>query len=325
MRRWIILALVVALAAVGLGACGQTDEQAAQKGSGGQGQASAPIRLAVGIDSIYSPMFLAAEQGIFKREGLNVEVRQFAQGGEGVDALIAGSMDAAGTGDSTFLLKSAQGQLRALGVWVRDTGNYIKLVVRPQITSVRQIKTFGVVPGSVAEYGTAKLLEHEHIDPSSVKLVQAGPPELPALLDKGDIDAFVVWEPWPTKAQQLGMKVLEPARAWGFSYFLLIAVKPEWLDAHRNEAKALMRALAEADRQVEANPGAAAQATLNATKIDPKLTEQAVKQLDFAVEPFSQADRAHLADLAAFLRDRGILKQQVEPNQLLAEGIVPGG
>ena len=219
--------------------CGEADD-----GGAGEAPADEPITLSVGIDSVYAPMFLATAEDLFADEGIRVELRQFAQGGEGVDAMLAGEIDVAASADSTFLVRAARTDIAVLGPYVEDDGDYVKLVTREEITDPAQIEKIGVIPGQISEYGAAKLLEAEGIDAESVKVVKvAGPPEMPPLLQRGDIDAFVLNEPWPTRAQELGAKALMDASEFDLGSTLVLASTPAWVKEHRDEATALMRAM----------------------------------------------------------------------------------
>jgi ABC-type nitrate/sulfonate/bicarbonate transport system substrate-binding protein len=321
MRRGLVA--VLALAVLAVAGCGDDDDGGG--GNGGSGGGGEPISLSIGIDSVYAPMFLAQEEGFFEDHGVNVEVKQFAQGGEGMDAMVAGSIDVAGSADSTVLARAGRTDLRALGVFVEDKGNYVKLVTRDDINNPSQIKTIGVVPGSISEYGAFKLMRSEGIDPASVKMVDAGPPEMPALLENGDIDAFVMWEPWPTRAEEMGGKVLMKSGEFDLSYVLVLAAQKEWLDSHREEARAIMEALAEAADEVEQDPGAAADAASAQAKLPPEQVEQAVEDLDFAVRPFEPRDTKTWNEIADFLVERELVPERPPVKEVLSEGVVGGG
>jgi ABC-type nitrate/sulfonate/bicarbonate transport system substrate-binding protein len=75
-------------------------------------------------------------------------------------------------------------------------------VTKPSITDPKQIKSIGFVPGSVSEYATERMFAKFGIDPKSVNLVRIGPPEAPALLARGDLDGYFMWEPWPSNRRQ---------------------------------------------------------------------------------------------------------------------------
>lgn len=316
MRRVLILAMM-ALAAL-VGACGEANNEEGGGGGGG------PITLGVGVDSVFAPMFVAQEEGLFEEEGLDVKVQQFAQGGEGVDAVVAGAIQTAGAADTTMMGKATQGDIRGLGVFVEDVGNYTKLVTRKDISNPREIKKMGIVPGAIFEWGAVKMLDHFNIDPESVEFVPVDPAELPVLLQKGDIDAFVSPEPWPTEAEEAGGKVLMPSKEWGLSYVLLIAARSDWLRANREQAEALMRALAAGTRRVEDDPAAAAEVTEKVAKVPPELTKEAVADLEFGVRGFNDRDRGNFEDISAFLVERKLVKEEPSVSKFF-EGDVVGG
>jgi ABC-type nitrate/sulfonate/bicarbonate transport system substrate-binding protein len=303
MRRALLTLLTVAAVVTG---CGEADD-----GGAGEAPAGEPITLSVGIDSVYAPMFLAAAEDLFADEGIRVELRQFAQGGEGVDAMLAGEIDVAASADSTFLVRAARTDIAVLGPYVEDDGDYVKLVTREEITDPAQIEKIGVIPGQISEYGAAKLLEAEGIDAESVEVVKvAGPPEMPPLLQRGDVDAFVLNEPWPTRAQELGAKVLMDASEFDLGYTLVLASTPAWAEEHRDEATALMRAMAAAAERTEQDPEAAAEATEEAAKVEPEQTVKAVEDLIFEVRDFDSQDLDRLEDVGDFLLERGIVEER---------------
>lgn len=317
MRR-IVLMGALALAIVGCGEA-NNDEDAEQAASG------EPISLSVGIDSVYAPMFLAKSEGLFEEEGVNVDIKQFAQGGEGMDAMVAGTIDTAGSADSTVLARAAREDVRPLGIFVEDRGNYVKLVTSKDIDDPSQIKTMGIVPGSISEFGAFKLMRSEGIDPKTVKLVPAGPPELPALLEQGDLDAFVIWEPWPTRAEEMGGKVLMKSGEFDLSYVLVVAAQKRWLESHQKEAKAIMNALAKASDEVEKDPAAAAEAAGAEAKLPPEQVEQAVEDLEFGVRGFDARDEKTWGEIADFLVERKLVPQRPDVEAVLSEAVVGGG
>ena len=315
MRRVLILAAMVLVAVVG--GCGEASNE--------EGGAGGPITVGVGVDSVFAPMFVAQEEGLFEDEGLDVKVQQFAQGGEGVDAVVAGAIQTAGAADTTMMGKATQGDIRGLGVFVEDVGNYTKLVTRKDISNPRQIEKMGIVPGAIFEWGAVKLLEHFKIDPESVEFVPVDPAELPVLLQKGDIDAFVSPEPWPTEAEKVGGKVLMPSKEWGLSYVLLIAARADWLRANREQAEALMRALGAGAKRVEQDPEAAAEVTEKVAKVPPELTKEAVADLEFEVRGFNDEDRGNFEDISAFLVERKLVKKEPSVSKFFEGDVVSGG
>jgi ABC-type nitrate/sulfonate/bicarbonate transport system substrate-binding protein len=316
-RTWMSLSLLVA--AAWMASCGNEDDE----GADASGE---PITISVGVDAVYAPMFVARDEGLFEDEGLTVELRQFAQGGEGVDAMLAGEIDTAGSADSTFVARGREG-VRALAPYVEEGGSYVKLVVANDIDDPGQISRMGIIPGQISEYGAQKLFEAEGIDPESVELVKvAGPPEMPALLKSGEIDAFVLNEPWPTRSREMNAgKVLRVAKDFGLTYTLVVAARPEWIDQDRERSEALMRAIAAGARLVEKDPELAGESTEKAAKVAPEQTVQAVKELDFGVREFTDRDITRLNDVADFLLERNLIDSRPPIREVFApnQGFAP--
>jgi NitT/TauT family transport system substrate-binding protein len=265
-----------------------------------------PIRVDVGIDPAYSPIFLAKTAGLFKAAGADVNVVQYAQGGEAVDGVLAGQNQFAASTEATVLNRSTRGDIVGLAVFSQSP-KFIKLVVRSGIENVSQVKKFGIVPGSVNEYATSKLLAKNGIDPKSVEYVRAGPPEFPALLARGDVDGYVMWEPWPANGVKAGGKILAYSGDFGYTYNLLLAASGAWVKTHEKEAHQVVNAVAKACEEITADPAKAGAATQAEAKIPAAQSMELLKDVECKVRDFTPADIANYKEIAQFLHDRKIV------------------
>lgn len=279
-------------------------------------------RVAVGVDPAYSPFFLAQQEDLFTKAGVSgVEVVQYAQGGEALDGIVAGQNQMGAATEASVLNRGTRGDIRALAVFSQSP-KFIKLVVKNGIDSVKDIKKLGIVPGSVNEYATAKLLATHKIDAESVEYVRAGPPEFPALLARGDVDGYVLWEPWPANGVKAGGKILEYSGDFGYTYNLVIAANGPWLDAHRDDAKAVVQALAQACQQITEDPSKAATATQAIAKIPAAQTAELLKDVECKVRDFTPQDVANYKEIASFLAQRQITKSEADVDKILQIGFV---
>ena len=288
----------------------------------GSASHSSKVRVYVAVDTAYAPWYLSEELGLYRKHGLDVDVTQVTQGGEGVDAIIAGTVDVGGSGDATILGKAVRGPLKALGV-IQESGDYLKVVVKKNINEVRQIRTMGYVPGSLSHYAALRLLDFFRVPRTSVRLVAGGPPEMPALLARGDIDAFVIWEPWPTRALSLDAgKVLFRTKRFNYSYTFFILAGGNWFQGHQAEARNYVRALNEAARQTERDADTAASVTNRKVRIPPEDVKVAVEQIEFGVRDFTDADLRNLNQIADFLVEQRITPTRPNPSELIVRGFV---
>ncbi|CAL9285164.1 ABC transporter substrate-binding protein [Streptomyces sp. SudanB182_2057] len=302
-------------------ACGAgTTDSGADAGSGGAGDPH--IRIAVGVDAGYAPFFGADAEGLWAKHGVDVDLVQFAKGGEGVDALNAGQVQMAGNSDVTTIGLLAQNpKLRSLLVY-EQSGRYLKVVLRSGVKSPDKIRKMAVVPG-LSELATTRFLESKGIKTDSVKFVTADPAEIPALTNKGDVDAYVLWEPWPSKGKELGERILESTGDYGFSYQHWLLSTSPWLKDHKSTVVKVAEALEEAAKKTESDPQAAAKATKDAAKIPTDQTVKAVKEIDFGVRDFTDEDLKGYHDTADFYVSTGKVKARPDVAGTVQRGWLP--
>ncbi|MGW6907466.1 ABC transporter substrate-binding protein [Streptomyces sp. NPDC054940] len=311
-----VVALVTA-ALIPLSACSAaTTDSAAGAGSGAEGPT---VRVAVGIDPSFAPFFLADAQGLWAEHGVNVQLVQFGRGGEGVDALAGNQVQLAGNSDTTTIGQLPQNAgLRALVVY-EQSGRYLKVVLGPKVASPAKIRKMAVVPG-LSELAATRYLESKGIDTKSVDFVTADPPEIPALLQKGDVDAYVLWEPWPAKGTELGGRIVATTGDYGVSYAQWLIADDKWLSGHKGLAVKVAQALQDAARRTEADPDAAATATQKAAKIPAAQTLKAIEDIDFGVRDIEAADVRTYTATAQFYVDTGKAKSQPDVSRAALRG-----
>jgi ABC-type nitrate/sulfonate/bicarbonate transport system substrate-binding protein len=289
--------------------------------SGGDAATGPTIRIAVGIDAAYAPFFVADSEGLWRKHGLNVSLVQFGRGGEAVDAIAGGQVQMAGSSDTTTIAQLQQNPaLRALLVY-QESGKYLKVVAGSKISSPSQIKKVAVVPG-LSELAMTRYLESKKIDVKSVKFVTADPPEIPALLQKGEVDAYTLWEPWPAKGVELGGKVQETTGDYGLSYQHWLITGRQWLSGNEGTAAKVAQTLEEATALVESDPQGAAQATLKAAKVPAEQTVTAVREIDFKVRDITAADMKGYTGTAQWYMSTGKVKTRPDLNATVLQGWV---
>ncbi|MBC9713220.1 ABC transporter substrate-binding protein [Streptomyces sp. TRM66268-LWL] len=304
-------------------ACGAgTTDAGAGPGSGGGGKGHPQLRIAVGIDASYAPFYVAGAEGLWAKHGVDVDLVQFAKGGEGVDALNAGQVQMAGNSDATTIgLLGQNPDLRSLLVY-ENSGRYLKVVLGPGVKTAKDIRKMAVVPG-LSELAATRFLESKGIKPGSVEFVTSDPAEIPALTKKGDMDAYVLWEPWPSKGEELGAKILETTGDYGLSYQHWLLSTSPWLKDNKDTAAKVAAALAEAAEKVESDPDTAAKATEDAAKIPTAQTVNAVKEIDFGVRDFTAEDLKGYEDTARFYLDTGKVKARPDVARAVQRGWLP--
>lgn len=297
MRRVLLLMVAVVLAAT---ACSRP----ATSGAG----LKPVVRLATGVDPSFTPVYVAAAKGLFDKHGVSVEYITTEGGPTMTQAVVAGEAQMATQSDGTTVtLMASNAGLRALAVF-EESSTYIKVVHGKNVTKPSDIKKMGAIPG-VATLATIRYLESEGIDPGTVELVDATPPDIPTLLSRGDIDATVVYEPWATRAAaEAGGKVAGDIGDFGFSYAQWLVTDEKWLSQNEKAAAGVVAAIGEATEYVTAHPDEAARITEDAIKLPPDQTLDILRELELGTRDFTDEDLDQARDAATFFADRGTIK-----------------
>jgi len=222
------------------------------------------VRIAVGGQNqlIYLPATLAQELGLFREEGLNVELQDQAGGSKALQALIGGSADVVcGFYDHTIQMAAEGRELVAFVTMLRFPG--LVLVTSPQsaekVTKIEDLKgrIAGVTTaGSSSHMLLSYLLQQHGVGGEAVSITAIGTAATAiAAIEHGKVDAGMMTDPAVTLVSRRnpGVRVLADLRhadgvkaALGSTTYpaSVLYAKGEWLRANRDTARRLARAVA---------------------------------------------------------------------------------
>lgn len=283
---------------------------------------AAPIIIAVGSDPVFTPYFVAAQEKLFAAQGVNVVVKPFTDGSTALDALVSQQAHLGCASEPTHLVRAARADLKPLAV-TQEGPTYVKLVGRKGIT-IDQIRKIGLVPGSVSEYCTNLLIRKRGLDMSKLTVVKSGPPEMPALLARGDIDAFFVWEPWPTMGLRQGAQVLATSDEVGYKSNLWLTTLGPWLQANADAAQSILVALKKGADIARNDPKRAAAAVQAVIKMAPATSLPLLAELQQTVRDFNDGDAQTVIGISDFLVQNKAIAAPVDPKRLLQTGFFKG-
>ena len=140
-----------------------------------------------------------------EKKGITVEWREFQAGPALVEALNAGSIDFGRTGDSPPIFAQAAD---APFVYIaagkpKFNGSAILVPKNSPIKSLSDLKgkTIGFAKGSSSHYLLIKALEKAGIQYTDIKPAFLAPGDGRVAFEKGNIDAWVVWDPFTSSAE----------------------------------------------------------------------------------------------------------------------------
>ena len=194
------------MTAAGLTVAGCGGDDGASGGGGAKGPTNVTVSETAGVPSTF--VAFGVEKGFFEKQGLKVDL-QTAQGGAAtVPALVSGKVQIGGSNVVSLLIAASKGlpiEAIAPGTSAHASGqkDFGALMV-PKDSSIREVgdlagKTVAVnTLNNIAEVVVKASLQKAGVDPGQVKLAEVDFPEMGAALEKGDVDAAFVIEPFVT-------------------------------------------------------------------------------------------------------------------------------
>ncbi|GAA4888605.1 ABC transporter substrate-binding protein [Streptomonospora salina] len=198
-----VAAVVTLLASTACGGGGQ---------EGGDGDGGGNKSVTVGAIPIVdvAPLHLGADQGIFDKHGIDLEIENTTGGAQAVPSVVSGDYDFAfGNITSIIVGRSNDLPLTIVSNGVTSTGEQgadFGGVVAPEgsdITDAKDLEDKTVAVNNLENIGDTTVrnsIREDGGDSDTVEFVELPFPEMPAALDRGDVDAAWVVEPFLTSS-----------------------------------------------------------------------------------------------------------------------------
>jgi NitT/TauT family transport system substrate-binding protein len=221
------------------------------------------VRIAIGGQNqmIYLPTTLAQELGMYRDEGLDVELQDFAGGAKALQALVGGSADVvSGFYDHTIQMAAEGRALTAFVTMIRFPG--LVLVTSPQsaatVTTIENLKgrTVGVTTaGSSSQMLLTYLLQRHGVAADAVSITAIGNAATAiAAIEHGRVDAGMMADPSFTLVSRRNpsLRVLADLRteagvsaAFGTHSYpgAVLYASADWIRANPDATRRLARAI----------------------------------------------------------------------------------
>ena len=235
------------------------------------------VKIAVGVDPVYTPWWVAQEKGFYKKHGIKADITQFSGGPALTDATMAGDTDISSSGTATWMPRIVRGSIVVLGTMATSTRNYgMAALSRIKTLSDLKGKKVGTVGGSSTDYLWHLVSRKLDAPDTAFELVSVQPPELIPSLDRGDVDAFFCWEPWPARAVEISGKdkvhILATSGDVGYLLNFIVAANKKFVEAKPEVTVRVLAALREAIEYQNANPPEAVRIGAESNKLKPDMS-----------------------------------------------------
>ena len=214
MRTWLRLGAAVAAAALLTTACGGGSGSAPQAGADGL----TPLRIA---ETAGAPLYFLTygdEQGHFADAGIDLEISSSTGGATVIPQLMSGDLDVAGSNIVSGIIAISQGlpiQMVAAGTSTSEDPeqDFSALMVAPDstVTAIGQLAGQKVAVNSLRNINDIVLgnqLQQAGLSYDSVQFVEIPFPDMAPAIQRGDVAAGLLIEPFVTVAEGQGLKII---------------------------------------------------------------------------------------------------------------------
>lgn len=264
-------------------------------------------------------VFIAEEKGFFAEEGLKINYYKFPTGKMALDALIGGGADIATTADIPIALAGLAEQEISMIATIEYSNDNIPVIARKDsgIKSPEDLKGKNVATtrGGGPLFFTHRYFERHGIGLTDVNLVFMNPSDMVNSLVKGDIDAFIVFEPYPYYAEnELGSDnviIFNPTDLYGETWN--IVTMKDYESRNPENVEKFLMALIKAEEFLKENPDESVMIVSRYSETDPVTLEEMMKRQKYGVslEGFTAG---LLRDEASWAIDMGFSKDRKIPD-----------
>ncbi|HLU23589.1 MAG TPA: aliphatic sulfonate ABC transporter substrate-binding protein [Bacillaceae bacterium] len=246
--------------------------------------------------------------------GYTITWSEFSTGSSIIEALNSGSIDFANAGDMPSLFALAKGSdfqfiaseasaPESEGILVgKDSG----------INSLADLKGKKVAynNASIAQYLLVKALATVDLTLEDITPVILTPPDASIAFEKGEVDAWVVWDPYMTVAESNGHKILQtgagivPLRSFYLSSEKMVTEHPELVEV-------IVKYLGEIGREIDEDPTDATKLMEKLTKVPADTWEISLKRKRTDIKFMDEEAVKDLETQAQDLLDIGLIENKI--------------
>jgi NitT/TauT family transport system substrate-binding protein len=257
---------------------------------------------------------MAQEQGYFAEEGIEVVFRYFASGTTAFQAFRAGAGDIVFSGDVPAIRNwsEAEHAYRVIAPVERNAKGYA-LVVRADIRTPADLKGKRIATrvGSSGSHFIWAYLRKNGMTERDVTIVNLDGPAAVAALDRGDIDGFFFWAPYPQRALELlgtRVHVLANADAVVSGYYTVLSARWEWIRRNPLTVEKFLRASMRGQDYVRRNKTKVLAYLNRKFQLDVLQASSEYDVIEFLLR-FDDRFYTDLNSLASWMRETGLLKE----------------
>jgi ABC-type nitrate/sulfonate/bicarbonate transport system substrate-binding protein len=276
------------------------------------------MTIATGVDPSFAQFYVARESGIFERNGLDVTVNTGPSGSAMIAFLVGNQINAAYGAEqagvsahivdpNVVVVAEGVALLRWIGIVARGIENMEGL----------KGKRIGVARGTGSETFWLSVVSRMNLNPADYTIVNVEAPEMVAALERGNIDAYAVWEPWMTR----GVRAIPNTRILVTNENIQIIrnfmyMNKAWAEGNRPATERFLRSMIQATELIASNRDQAVQNVARFLRQDRVLVAELMTKVEHRLQ-LTNETQANVQLAIDQLRGMNRLGREVTPAQVI--------
>jgi NitT/TauT family transport system substrate-binding protein len=321
----VAMALLMLASLTGCGLLGDGGGAAAGGGARPNGSVE-KAKIRVGLLPVVDvgPFYLAVENGYFKAEGLDVAPVVMASGAAGINGIISGDLDISmGSYPAALLAQSKKAaDLKIIAEALAAKPGHLVLGASPKspVKNIRDVagrKVAITAKNTMCDLAPKAVLESQSVDSSKIQWVEMSFPDMIPAMQRGEVDAACLVEPWiTTAAKEIGaMPLLDgasgPTANIPMAGYVVAAGAGKFASSNPNTIAAFQRGLARATLEAQ-----------DRSKVEPvlikyvKIDEQTAEIMTIATYSTS-LDARRVQRVADLMEHFGVIKEHLDVSKMM--------
>lgn len=332
----LVAILALALAACGSGSGGNAANTASGGASGSNAEASGSAAAAgspeqtkdltvrIGYQKYGTINILKADGALDKKlaeQGIKIEWTEFPGGPQLLEALNVGSIDIGHTGEAPPVFAQAAG---APLVYLahEPASPQSEGILVPKDSAIQSVadlkgKKVALNKGSNVHYLLVKLLEKAGVDYKDIETVFLPPADARAAFESGNVDAWVIWDPFLAAAQTAtGGRLLADGTGVVSNYEFYLAARP-FAEKYPDVVETLLQEANTIDEWAKSNPKAVAELLSPQLGIDVPSLELAAERREYGVQPIDRSVVDAQQQIADTFRELELIPKKIDINEAI--------
>lgn len=293
--RRLVLGVVTVLGALAVSAAGLLP-------AGARAQGLPKVTIAMSGWTGFAPLTLAKEAGIFKKNGVEVEIKKMPSANRH-QAMAAGEVQAIATTVDTHMMYASSGVAVSQVLVLDSSHGGDGIAVRGDIKDVAGLKgrAVAVESGGVSQFWLAYVLKKNGLSIADVNQTNLSPKDAAAAFVAGQFDVALTYEPYLSNVRNANGTILVTSDQTPGVIIDTLAFQPDYIQKNPTVVQAIVDGWFEALDMIKADPKKAFEIMGADVKQTPEQFADSARFVKWYDKPGNQA---YLTDtMPGFLKD----------------------